>query len=52
MKSIGFGMVELRLDFGPGYQLYCSHDGESLIVLFDGGAKKGQQADIAAAQVL
>jgi putative addiction module killer protein len=32
--------------WGPGYRIYIAKDGESLIVLFGGGAKKRQQADI------
>jgi putative addiction module killer protein len=38
------------LDFGPGYRVYFSRDGEKLIILLAGGTKRRQQADIKAAQ--
>jgi putative addiction module killer protein len=40
------GIGEYRIDFGPGYRIYLAKDGEKLIVLFGGGTKQGQQADI------
>ena len=51
-KSVGDGVSELRIDFGPGYRVYYGRDGESLVILLVGGTKKrkGQNADIAQAQ--
>jgi len=43
------GAGELRVDWGPGYRVYLARDGDSLVLLFCGGAKKRQQADIAKA---
>jgi putative addiction module killer protein len=43
------GIGELRIDWGPGYRVYLAKDGESLILLFCGGTKKRQQADVAMA---
>lgn len=43
------GVVELRVDFGPGYRVYYSLRGSELILLLAGGDKKSQQKDIAAA---
>jgi putative addiction module killer protein len=40
------GIGEYVIDWGPGYRIYLAKDGESLIVLFGGGTKKRQQADI------
>ncbi|MDP8984185.1 MAG: type II toxin-antitoxin system RelE/ParE family toxin [Pseudomonadota bacterium] len=40
------GIGECVIDWGPGYRIYLAKDGESLIVLFGGGTKKRQQADI------
>jgi putative addiction module killer protein len=40
------GIGENVIDWGPGYRIYLAKDGESLIVLFGGGTKKRQQADI------
>lgn len=49
---MGAGVLELRLDFGPGYRVYCGKDGEALVILLGGGTKKRQQEDILAAQAL
>jgi putative addiction module killer protein len=51
-KSIGSGVQELRLDFGPGYRIYFGWDGEQLVILLGGGAKRRQQSDIARAHAL
>lgn len=51
-KSVGAGVQELRLDFGPGYRIYFGWDGPRLVILLGGGTKRRQQADIAAAQAL
>jgi putative addiction module killer protein len=51
-KSIGSGVQELRLDFGPGYRIYFGWDGEQLVILLGGGTKRRQQADIARAHAL
>ena len=51
-KSVGSGVQELRLDFGPGYRIYFGWDGLRLVILLGGGSKRRQQADIAAAQAL
>jgi putative addiction module killer protein len=46
VKWIGGGLGEYRIDWGPGYRLYLAQDGDTLIILFTGGTKKRQQADI------
>lgn len=45
-KSVGEGVFEYRIDFGPGYRLYFGRDGQSLVILLLGGSKKRQQRDI------
>ena len=45
-KPVGEGVWELRIDWGPGYRVYLTQDGEELVILFVGGTKKRQQADI------
>jgi len=46
VKSVGAGVMERRIDWGPGYRLYFGRDGDRLIVLLGGGTKKRQQQDI------
>jgi putative addiction module killer protein len=50
VKSVGEGVFEYRIDFGPGYRVYFGQDGEALVILLTGGTKKRQQRDIEAAQ--
>lgn len=52
MKSLGGGLSEIRLHFGPGYRLYCGVDSGVLVVLLTGGTKRRQQADIEEAHSL
>ena len=52
LKGLGAGLSEMRLNFGPGYRLYCGMDGDSLVILLCGGTKKRQQSDIAEAHSL
>ena len=46
------GIGEYRIDWGPGYRVYLARDGDDLIVLFGGGIKKRQEADITRALAL
>lgn len=50
VKGVGEGVMEFRLDFGPGYRVYFGRDGDVLVILLAGGTKKRQQRDIEAAQ--
>lgn len=49
-KGVGEGVLEYRLDFGPGYRVYFGRDGDVVVILLAGGTKKRQQRDIEAAQ--
>ncbi len=49
VKSVGEGVFEYRIDFGPGYRVYFGQDGQALVILLTGGTKKRQQRDIDAA---
>lgn len=46
------GLGEYVIDWGPGYRIYLAKDGDTLIVLFGGGTKRGQQRDIEKAKEL
>jgi len=52
VKSVGAGVSERRLTYGPGYRIYFGLDGDQLVILLVGGTKKRQQRDIAHAQEL
>lgn len=52
VKWVGGGLGEYRINWGPGYRLYLAQDGNELIILFVGGTKKRQQADINEATAL
>jgi putative addiction module killer protein len=51
-KSLGAGLHELRLNFGPGYRVYFGRDGDKLVILVGGGSKRRQEADIQVAHSL
>src|ERR1700748_217159 len=46
VKSVGEGVFEYRIDFGPGYRIYFGQDGQTLLILLTGATKKRQQRDI------
>jgi putative addiction module killer protein len=49
VKSVGEGVFEYRIDFGPGYRVYVGQDGPTLVILLTGGTKQRRQRDIDAA---
>jgi putative addiction module killer protein len=51
-KGVGEGVLEYRIDWGPGYRVYFGRDGEVLVILLTGGTKKRQQRDIDTAKAL
>lgn len=48
-KSVGQGVHELRMNFGPGYRAYFITRNDRLILLLCGGNKSSQRRDIARA---
>lgn len=51
-RSIGSGVYEYKIDYGPGYRVYFGKDGKNLVILLGGGTKKRQQNDIGKAKEL
>jgi putative addiction module killer protein len=46
------GLGEYRINWGPGYRIYLIQEGGKLIILFGGGTKSSQTADIKRARTL
>lgn len=44
--SVGLGVMELKIDFGPGYRIYFGQLGNRLLILLCGGDKGTQREDI------
>ncbi len=41
-KSVGEGVHECGIDWGPGFRVYFGRDGETLVILLTGGTKQRQ----------
>lgn len=50
VKGVGDGVLEYRIDSGPGYRIYFGRDGDRLVILVGGGTKRRQDQDIEAAK--
>jgi len=51
-RSVGAGILEMRVDYGPGYRIYYVQRGAQIVVLLCGGDKRTQQQDIKRAVIL
>jgi putative addiction module killer protein len=51
-KSVGAGVRELRVHFGPGYRVYFAQTGRIVLLLLCGGDKSTQRRDIERAKRL
>ena len=45
-RSLGDGVWELKVDFGPGYRVYYGHENQQIVLLLVGGDKRSQARDI------
>lgn len=51
-KSVGSGVMEMRIDYGPGYRVYYLQRGATIVILLCGGDKRTQARDIRRAHEL
>jgi len=51
-RGVGHGILEMRIDHGPGYRIYYVHRGAKIVILLCGGDKRTQPKDIKRAQKL
>jgi len=52
VKPVGKGVLEMRIDYGPGYRVYFTRRGNALVILLCGGDKRSQNRDITQALIL
>ncbi len=45
-RSVGEGVYELKIDYGPGYRVYYALNGKTVVLLLLGGDKSSQKKDI------
>ena len=49
-RTVGEGVRELKVDYGPGYRIYFAQEGTNIILLLLGGDKSSQEEDIETAK--
>lgn len=49
VRPVVKGISELRVNYGPGYRIYYTHVGHTVVVLLAGGDKRTQSRDITTA---
>ena len=51
-RSVGKGVMEMRIAYGPGYRVYYLSRGAQIVILLCGGDKRTQRQDIEQARIL
>jgi|SRR3954470_14754875 putative addiction module killer protein len=46
VRSVGTGVMEMRIDQGPGYRVYFVRHGDAVVILLCAGDKRTQEKDI------
>ncbi len=49
-RSVGEGVYELKIDYGPGFRVYYGLDKKTVVLLLLGGDKSSQKKDITQAR--
>lgn len=45
-RSVGTGLMEMRIDYGPGYRVYFTRQGKTIVIVLCAGDKRTQKQDI------
>jgi putative addiction module killer protein len=51
-RQLGGGLMEMKIDYGPGYRVYFAHLRDSIVILLCGGDKRTQRRDIEKARAM
>jgi putative addiction module killer protein len=51
-RGVGKGVMQMRIDYGPGYRVYFQRSGKEIIILLCGGNKSAQEGDLKIARQL
>ena len=46
VRSVGTGVMEMRMDYSPGYRVYFIRRGDAVVILLCAGDKRTQAKDI------
>ena len=52
VRSVGKGVMEMRIAYGPGYRIYYVQHGAAIVILLCAGDKRTQRQDVRRAQEL